>query len=248
MSSMVQDAGGFVVISEVRPQNDQGKGPEEGWSCNAPAALPKPLVAFYRGEPEVLGTTQIFSGILLISIGIAITSVFTTNFVGILIVSGILLWSGILFIISGSLSVAASVKPTTGKVKSSLVMNIFCSLASACGIILTALDISLVGVIYSPAMLTRSYCAYHKPDMQCRGDFTPLTFYYGVLSFILLLFMLIFCIAISTSVFACKTVCRTSFHEMTVVIYQTTSMNVTDAARNVPPDTAALTSDLKAQT
>ncbi|KAG8548370.1 hypothetical protein GDO81_025659 [Engystomops pustulosus] len=229
MSSMVQDAGGFVVISEVRPQNDQGKGPEEGWSCNAPAALPKPLVAFYRGEPEVLGTTQIFSGILLISIGIAITSVFTTNFVGILIVSGILLWSGIL-------------------VKSSLVMNIFCSLASACGIILTALDISLVGVIYSPAMLTRSYCAYHKPDMQCRGDFTPLTFYYGVLSFILLLFMLIFCIAISTSVFACKTVCRTSFHEMTVVIYQTTSMNVTDAARNVPPDTAALTSDLKAQT
>ncbi|XP_040284833.1 membrane-spanning 4-domains subfamily A member 4D-like isoform X6 [Bufo bufo] len=186
MSPVAQDA--VVVITQVRPQNDQGNGPEE---LQSSGSIPKPVAEFYKGEPEVLGTTQIVAGIFLISIGIAMRIV-NPGMIAIVLVliSCIPFWSGILFIISGSLSVAASMKPTLGK---------------------------------------------------------PV--YNGVAAFILMLFTLIFCITISTSVFACRTACRSSFHENIVVIYQTTSLNASDANRDVPLDsTAALTSDLKAQT
>ncbi|XP_075696876.1 membrane-spanning 4-domains subfamily A member 4A-like isoform X2 [Rhinoderma darwinii] len=192
MSPVVPEAGGFVVISQIRPQNEQENGPEEEHSCNAQANLPKPLVAFYRGEPEVLGTTLLFSGIILLSIGIFMAGAidYRMNYVGIVLISSIPIWSGILYIISGSLSVAASVKPTVGK-----------------------------------------------------------AIYIGLILFILILFMLMFCITISTSVFACRTVCRSSFQELNVVIYQTTHLNISDTTRDVPPDsTIALTSDLKTQT
>ncbi|KAG8548363.1 hypothetical protein GDO81_025658 [Engystomops pustulosus] len=201
MSSMVEDAGGFVIISKVRPQNDQENGPEEAQPYSAPAGLPKPVVVFYRGEPEVLG-----------------------------------------FIISGKLSVQASVKPTVGKVKSSLVMNIVSSLAAFCGVSLSAIDLG-PGFYHVPRFLIGPYCAHYKGDTQCLGDFSPLAICVGTLILFLMLFFLMFCINISTCVFACKTVCRSSFQEMTVVIYQTTSLNVSDTSRDAPlVSTAALTS------
>ncbi|XP_044134333.1 membrane-spanning 4-domains subfamily A member 4A-like isoform X5 [Bufo gargarizans] len=208
MSPVAPDA--VVVITQVRPQNDQGNGPEELQSSNASGSIPKPVAEFYKGEPEVLG-----------------------------------------FIISGSLSVAASMKPTLGKVQASLVMNIFSSLVAISGMILAALDLSFLGVFFGPYVLRQSYCAHYKSDTQkqCLGAFIPMPVYNGVAAFFLMLFTLIFCITISTSVFACRTACRSSFHENIVVIYQTTSLNVSDANRDVPLDsTAALTSDLKAQT
>ncbi|KAG8548360.1 hypothetical protein GDO81_025658 [Engystomops pustulosus] len=215
MSSMVEDAGGFVIISKVRPQNDQENGPEEAQPYSAPAGLPKPVVVFYRGEPEVLGTTQIFSGILLISMGIVLTIVDskTKFYSGIVILCGIPLWSGILFIISGKLSVQASVKPTVGKVKSSLVMNIVSSLAAFCGVSLSAIDLG-PGFYHVPRFLIGPYCAHYKGDTQCLGDFSPLAICVGTLILFLMLFFLMFCINISTCVFACKTVCRSSFQEM----------------------------------
>ncbi|KAG8548359.1 hypothetical protein GDO81_025658 [Engystomops pustulosus] len=225
MSSMVEDAGGFVIISKVRPQNDQENGPEEAQPYSAPAGLPKPVVVFYRGEPEVLGTTQIFSGILLISMGIVLTIVDskTKFYSGIVILCGIPLWSGIL-------------------VKSSLVMNIVSSLAAFCGVSLSAIDLG-PGFYHVPRFLIGPYCAHYKGDTQCLGDFSPLAICVGTLILFLMLFFLMFCINISTCVFACKTVCRSSFQEMTVVIYQTTSLNVSDTSRDAPlVSTAALTS------
>ncbi|XP_044134330.1 membrane-spanning 4-domains subfamily A member 4A-like isoform X2 [Bufo gargarizans] len=250
MSPVAPDA--VVVITQVRPQNDQGNGPEELQSSNASGSIPKPVAEFYKGEPEVLGTTQIVAGIFLISIGIPMTIVSTEMIALVLVlISYIPFWSGILFIISGSLSVAASMKPTLGKVQASLVMNIFSSLVAISGMILAALDLSFLGVFFGPYVLRQSYCAHYKSDTQkqCLGAFIPMPVYNGVAAFFLMLFTLIFCITISTSVFACRTACRSSFHENIVVIYQTTSLNVSDANRDVPLDsTAALTSDLKAQT
>ncbi|KAG8548366.1 hypothetical protein GDO81_025658 [Engystomops pustulosus] len=153
MSSMVEDAGGFVIISKVRPQNDQENGPEEAQPYSAPAGLPKPVVVFYRGEPEVLG------------------------------------------------------------VKSSLVMNIVSSLAAFCGVSLSAIDLG-PGFYHVPRFLIGPYCAHYKGDTQCLGDFSPLAICVGTLILFLMLFFLMFCINISTCVFACKTVCRSSFQEM----------------------------------
>ncbi|XP_069596908.1 membrane-spanning 4-domains subfamily A member 4A-like isoform X2 [Ranitomeya imitator] len=193
MSTAVGDAGGVVVISQVRPQSDRGNGPEEGETGAAPSSTPKQIVAFYKGEPEVLGTTQIFTGILFIAIGILMSTAYRRRYyyhMSIVAHTGLTIWTGMLFIISGSLSVAASVKPTVGK-------------------------IILIGVNF----------------------------------FNLMLFLLMFCITISTSVFGCKTVCRSSFNETVVVIYQTTPLNVPDTTKDGPPDsTAALTSAFKTQT
>ncbi|XP_056399060.1 membrane-spanning 4-domains subfamily A member 4A-like isoform X2 [Hyla sarda] len=233
---VVPDGGGFVVISQVRPQNDQGNGPGEGQYYNAPVSLPKTVVTFYKGEPEVLGTTQLFVGILLISIGIPVTIIESENrlFMPLICYSGIAIWSGILCIISGSLSVAASVKPTLGKVKASLVMNIFSSLATVCGIILTALQLALMNYRNSPSYRKDQYCAHYQSNIQCLGIFTPLHVVTGLSVFFLMLFTLVFCIAISTSVFACRTACRSSLTEMHVVIYQTTSLQESDATRDIP--------------
>ncbi|XP_073512866.1 membrane-spanning 4-domains subfamily A member 4A-like [Phyllobates terribilis] len=250
MSTVVPDAGGVVVISQVRPLNDQGNGPEEGETGDASANMPKAVLAFYRGEPEVLGTTQIFAGIVLISFDIVMTIAIANTFnnVGFLVYSGAPLWSGILFIVSGSLSVAASVKPTVGKVKSSLVMNIITSLAAFCGMIMATMEVSFLST-FTPYILRESYCSYYKSDSQCLGIFSSLDVYYGFLSFNLILFVLIFCISISTSVFGCRTVCRSSFQEISVVIYQTTSSVVSDTTRDVPPDsTAAFSSTSMTQT
>ncbi|KAM3921680.1 membrane-spanning 4-domains subfamily A member 4A-like isoform 1-T1 [Leptodactylus fuscus] len=244
-TTTVPHAGDFVIISQVRQSGKQNE-PEP--ISGVPARMPKALAAFYRGEPEVLGTTQIFTGFLLISIGIALT-VADSAILSLTVqsLSGISVWSAILFIISGSLSVAASVKPTVGKVTSSLVMNIFCSLAAACGIIIAGIDVG--SRLFYIISWSGSYCAHYKKNIPCIGAFTPLPAYRGITSFFLMLFILMFCIAISLCVFACKTVCRTSFEETTVVIYQTTSLNVANPSRDLPPDSAAaLTSDLNTQT
>ncbi|XP_075184973.1 membrane-spanning 4-domains subfamily A member 4A-like isoform X2 [Anomaloglossus baeobatrachus] len=165
--STVVPGGGFVVISQVKPQNDQGNGPEEGEVCDAPARMPKEVETFFKGEPEVLGTLQIFTGILFISIGIVMALACTPRYhLSFVAISGIGIWSGIFFIISGSLSVSASLKPTVGKVKSVLVMNIFTSLAAAAGIIMAIIDLCIS--LYYP----RAYCGYYKNDLRCIGAFS----------------------------------------------------------------------------
>ncbi|XP_066462277.1 membrane-spanning 4-domains subfamily A member 4A-like isoform X1 [Eleutherodactylus coqui] len=238
MSAVAPDAGGSVVISQVRPQN------AEGQPHNAPANIPKPLVRFYSGEPEVLGTTQIFVGIILLSIGIVFVILeHRSDEPRIVTLSGVPIWSGILFIIFGSLSVSASRKPTVGKVTASLVMSIFSSLVSAGGVTISALDVG-IGHSYRAGYQRWTYCAYYNNDPQCLGVFTPEPAGIGFVSYVLLLYMLMLCISISTSVFACRTVCRTTLEDTTVVIYQTTTVNVPDTSGDVPPDySAAVTSD-----
>ncbi|CAN2390881.1 Membrane-spanning 4-domains subfamily A member 4A-like, partial [Pristimantis euphronides] len=121
-------------------------------------------------------------------------------------------------------------------------MNILSSLAAGCGIIMAAADVSIEH-LYPAGIKAWTYCAHYYSDPQCLGVFTPLAVNRGVISYVLLLFILIFCVTISTSVFACRTVCRTAFQETTVVIYQITSNNVSDSTSNVPPDcTATVTS------
>ncbi|XP_069802682.1 uncharacterized protein [Dendropsophus ebraccatus] len=234
MSPVAPDTGGFVVISQVRPENDQGDRPE-GESSDAPVTLPKPLVSFYQGEPEALGTVQIFAGILLISIGVHMTILQSQGYRTIMTIIGVMFWSGILYIITGSLSVSASVKPTIRKVKASLGMNIFNVLVSSCGILLSFVDIG----VFSPPLGDKALCAHYNGDVQCLGAFYVSPVVRGYASFTVMLFVLMFCIAVSTSVFASRTVCRASFHEMQVVIYQTTTLNVSDPSRDLPPDPAA---------
>ncbi|XP_063799595.1 membrane-spanning 4-domains subfamily A member 4A-like isoform X2 [Pseudophryne corroboree] len=182
MSAHRSELGGFVTIAQGGPQNIV---PPETQKNNAPTTTPKPLIKFFQGEPESLGVTQIVIGITQIVLGIVLTVICHKGrcaVFDIFIYSGVTYWSGTMYIISGSLSVAASYKPTVGK----------------------------------PLLL-------------------------GIVSILFILTVLEFCVALSTSVFGCKTVCRTSYNEVAVVVYHTASANV--PGQSAVPTTTALSSD-----
>ncbi|KAL7981168.1 hypothetical protein Chor_005402 [Crotalus horridus] len=71
--------------------------------------LPVPLKKFYQGEPLALGITQIFIGIIGMIFGILL-DIMNDYFITYSVIK-IAYWSGILYIISGSLAVAAARNP-----------------------------------------------------------------------------------------------------------------------------------------
>ncbi|XP_075046048.1 membrane-spanning 4-domains subfamily A member 4A-like [Mixophyes fleayi] len=239
MSAAASDVGSVVIISQLQPQRHRSTTSEEGLTSNAAAPLPKPLVAFYQGEPEALGVTQIFVGITVIAFGFALTATWSFNYYirDFMIATGVLFWSGIMYIISGSLSVAAATKPTLGKVRSSLVLNIISSVAAGLAIIMIGICLPS-NYTYYYNQLSNVYCAYYNPSEDCEGHYDRKAFLAGIVTLLFILNVLIFTVNISTSVFACRTVCRSSYSDMSLVIYQTTSVPDTTAAF-----TAALSSD-----
>ncbi|XP_053122709.1 membrane-spanning 4-domains subfamily A member 4D-like isoform X2 [Hemicordylus capensis] len=95
--------------------------------------LPRPLKKFYQGEPLALGITQILIGIIGMALGVV--GNMTDNFYRLTYQSVMTAyWAGFLYIISGSLSVAAarnpkpSMKTLVGMMAVLLVFNIleFC--------------------------------------------------------------------------------------------------------------------------
>ncbi|KAM4709415.1 membrane-spanning 4-domains subfamily A member 4A-like isoform 1-T2 [Discoglossus pictus] len=223
MSSTQPDAG-VVVVTHIQPQINPTDITRAHESANASSPATKPLTKFYRGQPEALGVTQIFAGTTLFVFGIILTDVCVNKCSSVfLIETGLLFWSGIMYIISGSLSVAASSKPTIGKIRSSLVLNILSSVIAAVGIILFILNFLISNRYYSFG--SNVYCSLYGPDETCEGRFNPEKVVFGMTLLMFFFTILELCISVSTSVFGCKTVCRTSFNEVYVVIYQTTSMN-----------------------
>ncbi|KAM3921684.1 membrane-spanning 4-domains subfamily A member 4A-like [Leptodactylus fuscus] len=222
------NTGGVVILQHVTPQNNQPMEPQEQQSKHVPDIMPKPLVKFFQGEPEVLGVTQLFLGINHIFFGIILTischrgSCFVAD---ILVFTGVLFWSGLAFIVSGSLSVAASCKPSLGKVNASLVLNIITCAAATTSVIIFSIFFAHMPRIHYYYYRNEAHCVYYKESQTCEGKFNPLIIIESIGSILFILNVLALCIALSTSIFGCKTVCRTSYNDMTVVIYQTTSVN-----------------------
>ncbi|XP_048684458.1 membrane-spanning 4-domains subfamily A member 15 isoform X3 [Caretta caretta] len=174
------------------------------------SAKPQPLEKFYKGEPLALGVvshwpkdargwnsrrrlppalrinwiTQILVGAVQVAVGMVMAMVNSYLWILALTVH-VPLWSGLLYIISGSISVAAAKNPKIPlKVTMACIMVLF---------LFTFLE---------------------------------------------------FCVSISTAAFGCKTVCRDSYSQVSVVIYQnmvppgdpTTATNThTDAVACTPP-------------
>ncbi|XP_073511326.1 membrane-spanning 4-domains subfamily A member 4A-like [Phyllobates terribilis] len=144
------------------------------------------------------------------------------------------IWSGALYVISGSISLASAVKPTIGKVRSTLVMNVISTAAASFSIIM------FTSIFSSPFHfeIPHLYCAYYKANMECIGAFNSTVCFSGIIIYMFLLTILMFCITISTSVFGCRTICRTSYEEMSVVIYQATTLNAPVTTTEAPPPSA----------
>ncbi|XP_055469781.1 membrane-spanning 4-domains subfamily A member 4D-like [Psammomys obesus] len=141
---------------------------------------------FLKGEPKVLGAVQIMIALINLSIGIIMISIpFDHREPAISLILATPAWGPLMFIISGSLSISAAVKPTKRLVTISLVFNTISAVLAAAA--------SIMGII-SVILGLRS--PFLKNEVET-----------GIDSLMLILNLLEFCIAVSVSAFGCKVTC-----------------------------------------
>ncbi|XP_055469778.1 membrane-spanning 4-domains subfamily A member 4D-like [Psammomys obesus] len=138
---------------------------------------------FMKGEPKVLGAVQVMIALINLSIGIILICTSLRDIPPISLILGVPAWGPLMFIISGSLSIAAAIKPTKRLVTVSLVFNTISAVLA-----ITASIMSVVSVVV----------CLHTPRLNLVA---------GIDSLMLILNLLEFCIAVSVSAFGCKVTC-----------------------------------------
>ncbi|XP_028837494.1 membrane-spanning 4-domains subfamily A member 4A-like [Denticeps clupeoides] len=209
MSSSVSTTDGFVVVTHVYPKQPVHSTSTIGHhQHNTSYAVPGVSCAlgkFLKGEPKALGTVEIMIGVimLLFAIVIAIKSE------GVVLYSGIMFWGAIIYIIAGSLSVAAEKNLNQCLVKASLGMNIVSSIVAGTAIILHSVDfIILISGYYN---CNGSYECFQLEDMyQTRA--------LGTNSVMLILAVLEAIVSIYVSAFGCRATCTSSPQPQTLYI------------------------------
>ncbi|XP_048357039.1 membrane-spanning 4-domains subfamily A member 4A-like isoform X4 [Sphaerodactylus townsendi] len=174
--------------------------------------------------------TQILIGILEISFGLvlAITESPPTSNVQ----EGHIAtpyWLAILYIISGSLSVAAAKDPKVPLVKGMLAMNVVSSVAA--GIAIVILSISITHPRYYRYKCNSHYYSDMSTPDNCQG--LIIIFYnlmHTISAVLLTVTVLEFFISITTAAFGCATMCRNVYSETTVVIFQKTDEGLIPAS------------------
>ncbi|XP_062996678.1 membrane-spanning 4-domains subfamily A member 15-like [Elgaria multicarinata webbii] len=175
----------------------------------------KPMKNFYLGEPLALGITQILIGIIGIAFGIMMDIAIPDAYHSYYLLIKTPYWTGILYIISGSVSVKASKTPKMPWVKGMLGMNVVSTVAAAVGIVIASL----------------SFDVYYGPEGPIITAIESVVFIFTIVEF---------GISISTAAFGCKTVCRDTYAETIVVVYQnmTPDNAVSQPAACKDPETA----------
>uniref|UniRef100_A0ACB8FS19 Uncharacterized protein n=2 Tax=Sphaerodactylus townsendi TaxID=933632 RepID=A0ACB8FS19_9SAUR len=175
-----------------------------------------------------LGITQILIGILEISFGLMLVIVESSpTFRD---VEGHILipyWMAILYIISGSLSVASAKDPKVPLVKGMLGMNVVSSMGAGTAIVLLCISLSHPRFYYG----CHSYNHRDVPPDICQEYVTvPQNLMYAISAFLLAITVLEFLISITSAAFGCATVCKISYSETTVVIFQQTDEGIIPAS------------------
>ncbi|XP_073453245.1 membrane-spanning 4-domains subfamily A member 4A-like isoform X2 [Aquarana catesbeiana] len=159
---------------------------------------------FLKGKPKALGILVIVAAILEIGLGIA--SVFTSF--TITFPSGIPFWGPVFYIIAASLTLAAQKKPNICLIKGSLSLNIISSIFSMVAVILNIADLATLRCYsYSYGYYGNSgyNYNYYEAQRQCQQKLNGA---YAVISLLLVINLLLFCVTVSTSVFECRSLSK----------------------------------------
>ncbi|XP_051002121.1 membrane-spanning 4-domains subfamily A member 4A-like [Acomys russatus] len=158
---------------------------------------------FLKGEPKVLGVVQLMIAFMNITIGIIMISV-TVPFGGIPPVSvyiGYPIWGSLMFIISGSFSIAAAKRTTKGLVRSSLGLNITSAVSAFSGMIISSLSPG----IYSFHLYS---CTYRSSSESSSDSCFMANYILMGLDVAVVIFSVLgFCICVSLSAFGCRAMC-----------------------------------------
>ncbi|XP_015193202.1 membrane-spanning 4-domains subfamily A member 4D-like [Lepisosteus oculatus] len=185
--------------------------------CQGQADLKK----FLTGEPKALGVVQIMIAVALVLLGgIQIVALQVT--VGI---PGIPFWGAVFYIVSGSLSVAASNYPRSALINGALAMNIFSSVVACIGAVLSGINI----------VIHKSYDYTNRYNSMLQWSTVSMSM--GLSAAMLILSMLELAVAVSTAIFCCKATCCSSSPPHTILLQQVTSQPAPGPVQNVtyPP-------------
>ncbi|XP_043939949.1 membrane-spanning 4-domains subfamily A member 4D-like isoform X1 [Protopterus annectens] len=202
MASNAQGPSGVVVMTQVYSPPENGNFQQNPAICTSRLCrLSAPVKEFVKGEPKALGATQIMIGVINILFGIALA------FTGLsaTVIAGIPFWGGLVFIITGSLTVSVDKHNNICLVKGSLGMNIVSSLTASSVAILYCID---AVISYSEYYSCDNYSSPENDycmQLQIATDLTVKCIK-GILVFFAVLEL---CIAISLAAFGCKATCCT---------------------------------------
>ncbi|XP_039607477.1 membrane-spanning 4-domains subfamily A member 4A-like [Polypterus senegalus] len=212
-SSVIQTHGMLVVTQIITPENGPGYVvPSAEIQKGAFCQLPKMFHKFLKGEPKPLGAVQIMIGIVNFLFGIVLCFI-----PSLAAFTGIPFWTGLMYIISGSLCVAASKNSNSCLMKGALGTNIVSAIFSGIAIIMYLLDVTVFFYTH--------YCSYstnqgNSEFYECKLlKHLLLNAGNGIKGILLVLAILEFCVTISLSAFGCKALCGNNI-EPTVIIQQ----------------------------
>ncbi|KAM3914057.1 membrane-spanning 4-domains subfamily A member 4D-like [Leptodactylus fuscus] len=175
---------------------------------------------FLKGRPKALGIVLISAAILQVVVGIGL---FFTTF-SVSLPSGIPFWGPAIYIVAGSLTIAAQTKPSICLIKGSLALNVLTIVFSVIGLVLTSVDLGII------------WC---YPYRNCRSR---LIGGYLIDSVLIVTNLLLFCLSISLSVFGCRSLSHASSIVPQVFVIQN------DVVISMPPSVYSATAPTFPQT